>query len=191
MRIVNIKVNSSDTNRYLNNEMIIRLEKSINVINKLFMFNNDVILEFINSDYLNLFERGRYSSIDAIAVNQMIYILEDKVEFENIEKIIIHEYVHICIAYTFSTKCPLWLNEGLAVYISGQRDDIKMIRPNNIESLYEMNYETPNFYNIALYVVNELINKMSLSQIINIGRMCKSFKDDYWLGIETISKYIK
>jgi len=41
---------------------------------------------------------------------------------ESVKKGLIHELVHICVASMTTTRLPLWLNEGLAVYYAGQTE---------------------------------------------------------------------
>ena len=65
-----------------------------------------------------------YPDAESIAIGNIIYLFLPRIEASSIHKLIIHEYVHVCIEATFNSTCPLWLNEGLALYISGQKIDI-------------------------------------------------------------------
>lgn len=40
--------------------------------------------------------------------------------YESVMEGLLHEFVHICVARASSRPLPVWLNEGLAVYYSGQ-----------------------------------------------------------------------
>ena len=105
---------------------------------------------------------------------------------ENIDELIAHEYVHVCIASTFLQPCPVWLNEGLAMYISGQYKRMTALNPKNVDCLYQMTQKFPNFYNFAIFVVEKLIDTVPLSEVIYCGQKCTSFADDSLFGINNI-----
>lgn len=162
-----------------------QLAHEVQRINYLFKFNATVILEFAVSSQI-LCSNDVYPDAEAAARDCTIYIFTDKVRDSNLIKLIVHEYVHVCIAKTFSSPCPLWLNEGLAVYLSGQGEDIEPICPVNIKTFYISDQSAPHFYNMALFTVRELIKKMSLYQLIETARNCQSFLDNHLLGLYSI-----
>ena len=114
MKIKNLAICGVDAIRYLNSDIIKSLSKSLEFISKLFRFNGNVSLEFVSNNYiLSNFPSIRYiyPNAEAITFQDRIYVSLDNICTDNVFNVVIHEYVHVCIAATFSKICPMWLNE--------------------------------------------------------------------------------
>lgn len=185
MRIKNLVVISNGLIHYLNfnNETINKTANSILRINQLFKFNDSVTLELMKEPFASLRD---YPQVEAAALDHTIYLFLDRICTENIDELIAHEYVHVCIASTFLQPCPVWLNEGLAMYISGQYKRMTALNPKSVDCLYQMTQKFPNFYNFAIFVVEKLIDTVPLSEVIYRGQKCTSFADDSLFGINNI-----
>lgn len=183
MRIRNLIVISNSFVHILDNKTINAIADSLQRINQLFKFNDRVTLELMNEPTMSLRD---YPQAEAVAINHAIYVFLNRTRIENISKLITHEYVHVCIAATFSQPCPVWLNEGLAMYISGQNESVVALRPKDIDYFYKMNQRAPYFYNMSIYVVEKLLYTVPLPKVIAHGRECLSFADDSLFGINHI-----
>jgi hypothetical protein len=73
-------------------------------------------------------------------VNHVIYIqrLEALKERGILEQTLVHEFLHYCIRRVAGNKCPVWLNEGLVLNITGE---IRQIDCSGISIEGEVNKE--------------------------------------------------
>lgn len=186
MRINNIVIYGAYTDKYLgDNHTASQLREAVQQINHLFKASPLVKLEFTNSSS-SVISNAVYPDAEAIADDRTIIVFTDRIHSASVLKLVVHEYVHVCIAKTFLGVCPVWLNEGLAVYLSGQGEDIKPICPADIERFYFSNQGEPLFYNMALYTACKLTDKLPISQLVDAARNCRSFCDDPIFGIRSI-----
>lgn len=190
MRINNIVFVNANACEYIGSDILDELSRSIRCINRLFKFNSMVSLEFIHSAHFDLCDMSSYIDAEAVAVNRSIYIFTDKIKGDSLVELIAHEYVHVCIESTFISRCPLWLNEGLAMFLSGQHQKIEPSRPIDIEQFYTSTHTTAFFYNMAIFVVLKLLGKISLLNLIAQARNCRAFAEDSLLGTEQIKALI-
>ena len=194
MKIKNLAICGVDAIRYLNSDIIKSLSKSLEFISKLFRFNGNVSLEFVSNNYiLSNFPSIRYiyPNAEAITFQDRIYVSLDNICTDNVFNVVIHEYVHVCIAATFSKICPMWLNEGLAVYLSDQTDDIIEISPNNVECFYVSTQSYANFYNMSIHVVKRLVTIYGLQKVGEKAQNCKLFETDDLFGVRAIKDLIE
>ncbi len=49
----------------------------------------------------------------------------EKSNNESVENLILHEFVHVVLNLKTQSPLPIWLNEGLAVYLSDQYGNYK------------------------------------------------------------------
>lgn len=127
-----IRYDQSDEKRALAVAKI--LEKSIPVMQNFYQIHLDTKASIVLTRSQNEFQRlTRYQLPEwsaAVYVPQMRQIiLKDAVSFNSpkqMEKELIHEISHLFFDYRFSDKStPLWFNEGLAEYLSGEKIEIK------------------------------------------------------------------
>lgn len=187
MRIHNLAIICENTNEYLSSDDIEILANSIARINRLFKLNSPITLEFSVLSKMEPHYSMVYPGANAVTIGHSIYIFVDNIP-EDLTELILHEYTHACIASRVRSACPLWLNEGLAVLLSGQAKKMYPKSPGDIDCFYSASYSTPYFYNYALYIVDLLVKTFTLPNIINALCNCTSFPDDSTLGIAAIKE---
>ena len=101
-------------------------------------------------------------------------------------KIFLHEYIHLAINKTFKGECPYWLNEGLAIFFSGQVDDMSKIPLSGMGNPYSLDYENDFFYEFCGCAVQALCNKYGEKSLIKYIKDCKDFINDIRLGKESL-----
>lgn len=107
--------------------------------------------------------------------------------FEDSEvEILIHEYVHLAIANVFKKKCPLWLNEGLAMYLSGQYLKTDVSQCKGDYPYYSEGYSDDMFYLQSVYAVTKFADKYGIKYITDLAKNCDDFIGDDVFGIENI-----
>ena len=74
------------------------------------------------------------------------------------KKTIVHEYVHFVVGL-FAVKnnnYPIkWLNEGIAQYLSHQKEDIKLVFNYSLDDIYNSNTCYSGWYLLTKYVIEE------------------------------------
>lgn len=106
---------------------------------------------------------------------------------DSIFEIILHEFTHLAVAESFAVKCPLWLNEGLAIFCSGgyKSMDFSGCRPDY--PCYERDYEDGDvFYRQSAYVVKRLVEKQGEDWFVGYCRRCRDFINDSLVGAKAI-----
>lgn len=101
----------------------------------------------------------------------------------SIGEIFIHEYVHIAIENTFKGECPLWLNEGLALYFAGQIEKMDFSECQKDYDYYNASYLDPFFYIQCGYIVQKLMNLHQEKMLIKHVTHCLDFIGDSVLGV--------
>ncbi|KNF09417.1 aminopeptidase N [Gottschalkia purinilytica] len=102
---------------------------------------------------------------------------------ESFGQIIMHEMIHIIINYKTNYTCPLWLNEGLALYFANQENFKEVSIDCNP---FELGYESENFYDMCLYIIKKLVHIYSINTIVDKISLNRNFKYDEILGIENL-----
>ncbi|MCL1918322.1 MAG: hypothetical protein FWG14_08405 [Peptococcaceae bacterium] len=97
---------------------------------------------------------------------------------------ILHELVHLAVAQSFSAQCPLWLNEGLALYYSGEYQSFDFSGCREEYPYYEKGYSDKDFYCQSAYVVARLIQRYRLWPFVAYCRKCTQFSQDPRVGVE-------
>lgn len=119
-----------------------------------------------------------------------IYLIEKDGWYEKTDEsmldILMHEYIHTLVSFTFKSKCPIWLNEGLAMICSGQHAiscDGEIV---DNYPYYEVDYSDNNLYVQSYYIVNKLIEKIGLKRLVFYAKKCQDFRGDDILGEEAL-----
>ncbi|WP_069650318.1 hypothetical protein [Caloranaerobacter ferrireducens] len=112
---------------------------------------------------------------------------------ESFSQIVIHEMVHIIINEITRYRCPLWLNEGLAMFFANQINNESIIQKKNLASisLLDLSYNDPNFYQISAYIVLLLIKRHGLEKIISKINYKTNFLQDEIIGVDCVKQIAK
>lgn len=108
---------------------------------------------------------------------------------DSLAKIFVHEYVHVAIFNSFHSKCPCWLNEGLAQIISEQfkkKSRITLIP----YDYYKKGYDDDAFYYQSAVVTSLLIEKIGIDDLLKHCMKCYDFENDEVVGTEALQKQI-
>lgn len=93
-------------------------------------------------------------------------------------QVLLHEFVHTAVKHT-NKCCPIWINEGLALNLSGQIND--MISNNKLKidkRIYDLHYDDPGFYIICGYSIYSLIKCYGVKRIIKRLSSIQNFEED-------------
>ncbi len=111
-----------------------------------------------------------------------------------LKSILTHEYTHIVIEKLCGKDVPLWLNEGLALYIADQnpKSSIK-IKLKSFKELHHLLIERKSrgrldfAYSASLKIVRDLVHQYSWEHII---KLLKTFKthESFELSFEQVYK---
>jgi len=86
---------------------------------------------------------------------------------ELFRKVLFHEYTH-ALVYSITPSCPTWLNEGLAMYFSGERRERvgQLIPLRSLERGFPTSVEqSTTAYNVSYSAVAHLIEKYGIYSI--------------------------
>lgn len=118
----------------------------------------------------------------------IIYLVINKNTDDSIVKIFIHEYVHIVKASTFAGVCPMWLNEGLALYLADQIKSLGLVSLDDGYSFYDTEEYDQNLYNSSGYMVLKLVEKYRIIKLVNHVKFYINFKDDDYVGLKNLKR---
>lgn len=170
----------------VNQEFLNKLEE----IQNLFDFHRTVRL-FCYTNYKIMEKKvGRMipSWVTGISDGKSIYIvLNNFSSVIDIEKLVLHEYVHVATHYYYKDKLPIWLNEGLALVIAEQTCK-------NIDYI-DQNYLREDYCGYAMYdqsyfIVQRLVKQYGLEYIIEQARTIDC-KENEILSLNNILDLIK
>lgn len=100
-------------------------------IKNVFNFNDKVIVDVIDSleELSEILEVKVPKWVIGTSFENVILILDHekwkKSNNESVENLILHEFVHVVLNLKTQSPLPIWLNEGLAVYLSDQYGNYK------------------------------------------------------------------
>ncbi len=108
----------------------------------------------------------------------VINYTNQKNKVDTFSSLILHEFVHVILATIKKDRLPIWLNEGLAIYFSGQ---YKKYNFNNIDlcrrtNFYELNYCSNYLYDKSIYILLKLIDKYGVAVILDELFICENFE---------------
>lgn len=105
-----------------------------------------------------------------------------------LQEVILHECIHIILK---KYRLPIWINEGCAVYFSGQYSTMGERQKEALENPYDICYETDDFYYNSAYVIKKLCDIYGEKCIIQHFQECKNFEDDEILGKNAVEKLLR
>jgi len=114
--------------------------------------------------------------------------------FESVMEGLVHELVHICVARASTRRLPVWLNEGLAVFYSGQHRFAQEV-PGLVKDMSNLpgffilsdqkRFAKRNGYSLA-YTIIEMVDKYSGQGAIS--RWVREYPDHSALGISSLNE---
>jgi hypothetical protein len=107
-------------------------------------------------------------------------------------QIITHEFAHVIISDITKQKCPIWLNEGLALYFAEQYKTMYLSKTDSInDNIYELGYRDDCLYNISAKAVEKIIDKYGMEHVMQqlVGNV--DFEQDEIFGIENMKRILK
>ena len=114
--------------------------------------------------------------------------------FESVLEGLVHEFVHICVASASPRRLPVWLNEGLAVFFSGQHRFAQEVPGlvqdmSNLPSFFTLSdqerFAKRNGYSLS-YTIIEMVYKYAGEG--GIGRWIREYPDHSALGISSLNE---
>ncbi len=148
-------------------------EKTKKIISFFDIVNFKITLKIFDSsfefkkEYLN--NNSHYQTIEEIpdwvcgfALNNIIYVLSleefrkiegnENLQKEDLVKLIIHEFVHLCEDYCYPQDKYLWISEGMATYLAKQyENDANIVFDADLNELLEDNATYSNNYLLFKY----------------------------------------
>lgn len=167
-------------------------------IRKLFHFTGEVILEEVpNLKGMEIVAGGPIPGwVIGLSSGRRIWILR-KSEWKNQKmglcELILHEFVHIAVSHGVSKDIPIWLNEGLAVYLSGQYKDYKL-QESHIRAevdFYRLSYESEHLYIIAAKTVTALAEEYGKEAVIQELLECEDLQMSEIFCNENLNRIVK
>ncbi|HDK7168025.1 TPA: hypothetical protein PTV44_001892 [Clostridium botulinum] len=163
-------------------------------IKNVFNFNHRVIVDVIDSleELSEILEVKVPKWVIGTSFENVILILDHekwkKSNNESVENLILHEFVHVVLNLKAQSPLPIWLNEGLAVYLSDQYANYKKKKPNINEDFdfYNVNYNNEKLYHISIYIIIKLIDKYSINKVIDETLKTKDFKQSKMFSNESL-----
>nr|WP_297938414.1 hypothetical protein [uncultured Lachnoclostridium sp.] len=167
-------------------------------IREMFGFTSEVVIEEVYS--LEVLERITGNRLPrwviGLSAGKRIWVL-DKSKWENqkmdLAQLILHEFVHIAINGTVKKKVPVWLNEGLAVYLSGQYEDYQLENSHIRTEMdfYQLAYESQNLYIIAGKVVTALADEYGAEILIQELLNSEEIETNRIFNNENLNRVVK
>lgn len=191
LNVVSKDVAVNNLNFYIKDLRVLRdIESYLDFYNRamniknLFNFNDKVIIDVIDSleELSEILEVKVPKWVIGTSFENVILILDHekwkKSNNESVENLILHEFVHVVLNLKTQSPLPIWLNEGLAVYLSDQYGNYKGKKPNINEDFdfYNVNYNNEKLYDISIYIIMKLIDKYSINKVIDKTLKTKNFK---------------
>ncbi|QSF44233.1 gluzincin family metallopeptidase [Paenibacillus tianjinensis] len=174
------------------------LNESILYIRFLFGFRSKVWIKWFDS----VEELQRYVGvpipswvIGTIYGKDILIVNYERWKHKNIgtlEELIIHEFSHIVLHSKLRSSCPLWLDEGLAVYLSGQINNFALDAFNHVKTdVYNLNYDDEVFYISSAKAVKKLVDSFGVNSIIDRMLILESFENDAIFGRQQVKALLE
>lgn len=155
----------------------VRVENGMHDIRKLFHFYDPVIIkEYSRKELERRIKKDIPDWVVATTIDNQIVLLDEikSFDFKYVEKIILHEFVHIAMEQYIANSCPLFFYEGIAMYYAGQKE-VKV----EIEELRSINFEELDYSNKMLYLYAFNLIEILMKNIPEKTVMDKIKEKDY------------
>ncbi|MCR1934569.1 hypothetical protein ACQX0N_11345 [Clostridium tepidum] len=182
--MTNIKLNIKDFRILRDIEDLYGFYNKVINIKNIFKFKNEVTIDVVDSleELSDIVGISVPDWVIGISLPDSILILDHEKwkqsNNEKVENLILHEFIHVILNSKAQSILPIWLNEGLAVYFSGQYENYKDKKPNINKNFnfYNMDYSDGRLYHISIYIIMKLIEKYSIKRIVNETLKTKNFE---------------
>lgn len=167
-------------------------------IREMFGFTSEVVIEEVYSlEVLEMITGNRLPRwVIGLSAGKRIWVL-DKSKWENqkmdLAQLILHEFVHIAINGAVKKEVPVWLNEGLAVYLSGQYEDYQLENSHIRAEIdfSQLTYESQNLYIIAGKVVTALADVYGTEMLIQELLSSEEIETSRIFNHENVNRVVK
>lgn len=111
----------------------------------------------------------------------------------DVSQLILHEFVHIAMNAVIKKEIPLWMNEGLAVYLSGQYKDYNLQQHHIYAEVdfHNLTYETEHLYIIVTKTIVKLVNNYGLDILIQELLQCDDFEKSKIFCNENLNQVVR
>jgi len=173
----------------INKKLTTFLKSVNNELSNFYTFKvNDPIVYFVNDrETLNaIFNRKTEDWFVGATKNNSIFLLNPKMyshdsshEASEFWQILKHEYSHVYFSQITKGNKPVWLNEGLASYLSGKQVVLDKKRNINLLNIFDY-YSTSksDVYYIGHVWTTYLIRKFGKNKLIHLIKALASCTDD-------------
>lgn len=105
-----------------------------------------------------------------------------KCQSTSIESLIVHEFVHVAINSS-TDNCPIWLNEGFALWYANQIREFDLSNTKFINP-FEIDYNhSQNLYSFSAFIIKKLFENYSEQALITQLLNSKDFYHDKIFGL--------
>lgn len=110
----------------------------------------------------------------------------------NFSELLLHEFTHVIVNEKTKSTCPKWLNEGLALYFAGQYKGMYLNDKSSLDiAIYELDYCNKDFYNICAKVVEKLMDRYGVENILFKLDSKLNYINDNILGEKNLTRLLK
>lgn len=108
---------------------------------------------------------NRIDCLDLERIREISYHSDKTID--DMKKLVVHEFTHICCdEYTnYDENIPFWVQEGVAVYLSGQHDNAELTVP--IDDIKNDNMVPYQNYR---YIFNKVVDNYSKEEVLGLFR---------------------
>ena len=105
----------------------------------------------------------------AVSLSGHIFIkcksLWSKFNIGTIEETVLHESVHCLLGVLYDTSLPIWLNEGLAIYLSDQSKYYSPVPIKDID-FNKLTYSDKDLYDLSISKLLKMLESQSIESIL-------------------------
>lgn len=196
-----INLCSSDTSilKYclLNDEWLNKIERIRNVFNYYYKVN--IYFFYDIKELTNYISETIPQWVTGVSIKNNIFIKSQEILSlygTNIFfQILIHEFVHVVVNKKTKNSCPLWLNEGFAVYFAEQYKSNGLLSENEFNNIkidiYNLDYKVDDVYRNSAIAFNTLVYEYGINTIVNKIENTIDFKNDEMFGSKRMSNLLR
>jgi len=113
-------------------------------------------------------------------------------ESNGYDDLLVHECSHCLAKARYGTTLPRWFDEGLAMYFAGQiGNTFGTELPSEEILLTEMGYDEPMLYSYSALIMDSLIKRFDISEILGFADDIRNFRPNGVLGENSLRELIR